>query len=293
MKNSKSLSHSYLTIVIIFMIISLVSETAYLVILNNKFTVMSKDLSSLNENYNTFKSDINTENRLLKSNDDSIKQSIEKLNKNLSQSETNLKKQINDIEIKSSTDFSAIIQKSLDSVVSIKTDLAQGTGFIISSDGYVITNEHVIDGAGYANAITSDKETIPMTLIGYDKNLDLALLKINGTYDHLEFANSDDVKIGEKVVAIGNPLGLSFSATEGIISAVNREGKNNLPDYLQTDASLNPGNSGGPLINAEGKVIGINNFKANAESIGFALESNTIVDWINQISKQRLNSTIS
>jgi len=84
--------------------------------------------------------------------------------------------------------------------------------------------------------------------------------------------------VGEKVIAIGNPLGLSLSVTEGIVSGVHRIGDNNLPAYIQTDAALNPGNSGGPLINTDGKVIGINNFKiSGTESLGFALESDYIV----------------
>ena len=101
------------------------------------------------------------------------------------------------------------------------------------------------------------------------------------------------VQIGEKVIAIGNPLGLSFSVTEGIISATDREGPNGKPYYFQTDAALNPGNSGGPLIDTSGEIIGINNFKASgAENIGFALEINHAIDTINDIAFNNLNHTI-
>ena len=131
-----------------------------------------------------------------------------------------------------------------------------------------------------------------MKLIGYDSNADIALLKINGSYDYLELRNSDDVRVGEKVIAIGNPLGLSFSVSEGIVSAINREGANGLPAYIQTDAALNPGNSGGPLIGTDGKAIGINNYKARGENIGFALESNYIKDTVNEIALRKLNMTV-
>jgi len=115
------------------------------------------------------------------------------------------------------------------------------------------------------------------------------LLKISGTYEALELADSDDLQVGRKVIAIGNPLGLSFSVTEGIISALERIGPNGLREYIQTDVSLNPGNSGGPLIDIQGQVIGINNFKiGGAEALGFSLESNAIRDSVNAM----LNKTI-
>src|SRR3989344_2975838 len=129
-------------------------------------------------------------------------------------------KQISSIKAKTSTDFSGIIENAVKGVVSIKTDISQGTGFIITDDGYLVTNAHVIEGARYAGAITSDQETKSLTLIGYNDEIDIALLKISGNYEYLEFEDSDNVKIGEKVIAIGNPLGLSFSVTEGIVSAV-------------------------------------------------------------------------
>ena len=115
--------------------------------------------------------------------------------------------------------------------------------------------------------------------------MDIAILKIDETtYSPLILANSNNIQVGEKVIAIGNPLGLQFSVSEGIVSAVHRKGDNNINAYIQTDASLNPGNSGGPLIDTEGKVIGINNFKVSgSESLGFALESNYIKEVINNI----------
>ncbi|MBS3072933.1 trypsin-like peptidase domain-containing protein, partial [Candidatus Pacearchaeota archaeon] len=173
----------------------------------------------------------------------------------------------------------------------IRTDVAQGTGFIITDDGYLVTNYHVIDGARYADALTSDSNSKQLTLIGYNPEMDVALLKIPGSYNSIEFDDSDNVKIGEKVIAIGNPLGLSFSVTEGIVSAVHRKIQNSPGGYIQTDAALNSGNSGGPLINTNGRVIGINNFKVKGDNIGFALESNFLVEEINKSSILILPST--
>ncbi|MBS3079073.1 trypsin-like peptidase domain-containing protein [Candidatus Pacearchaeota archaeon] len=221
-----------------------------------------------------------------------VQNQITSVEKDILDTRTNLIKEVGIIKAKSSSDFSNIIETSKKSVVTIKTDVSQGTGFIISNDGYVITNAHVLYDGSYANAITSDQETKKMKLIGYNDTMDLALLKIDGSYDYFEFEDSDNIRVGEKVIAIGNPLGLSFSVSEGIVSAIDRVGNNGINGYIQTDASLNPGNSGGPLINTNGKVIGINNFKANAENIGFALESNYIIETINSIAIKKLNSTV-
>jgi S1-C subfamily serine protease len=210
----------------------------------------------------------------------------------VTQTQTDLGKQISLIAANTSSDFSGLIKTAVKSVVSIHTDVAQGTGFLISPDGYVVTNAHVLSGAKYADAIMSDKTTETMDLIGYDVNYDVALLKINGDYNYLSLRDSNNIRVGEKVIAIGNPLGLSFSVSEGIVSAINREGDNGISAYIQTDAALNPGNSGGPLIGTDGKVIGINNFKANAENIGFALESNYLRDSVNSIALKKLNMTI-
>jgi serine protease Do len=249
-------------------------------------------MNSLSNEINNTK--INIENRLEKNNQE-IHSQINELASTLSETQgslTNLNEKISSIKAKTSEDFSGIISRALQSVVTIRTNAAQGTGFIVSSDGYVVTNAHVLSGARYATAITSNQESKQISLIGYDLDLDIALLKIKGDYNYLGFDDSNNVQVGEKVIAIGNPLGLSFSVSEGIVSAVHRIGENNLPAYIQTDASLNPGNSGGPLINTNGKVIGINNFKLQGDNLGFALESNYLVDGINKIARQELNQTI-
>jgi len=210
-----------------------------------------------------------------------------------------LNQKFNLLKATAGNDFSGIINNSIKSVVTIKTSAGfQGTGFIISDNGYVVTNAHVLEDktgklAGSIQAITYNQSKKNARFVGYNGRLDIALLKISGEYNALKFENSNDVKIGEKVIAIGNPLGLQFSVSEGIVSAVHRRGINKINAYIQTDTALNPGNSGGPLINKKGKVIGINNFKiGSGENLGFALESNYIVDALNKIYLNVSNETL-
>jgi S1-C subfamily serine protease len=189
----------------------------------------------------------------------------------------------------SQKDFSDVIDKVIKEVVNVRTDKSAGTGFIVDSRGHIVTNLHVISGGSFVKVQTYDGQIYDAVLIGEDSLTDLALLKIPGFFDYIELVDSDEVEVGEKVIAIGNPLGLSFSVTEGIVSAVDRTGPNGLNSYIQTDVTLNPGNSGGPLINQEGKTIGVNNFKiGGAESLGFALESNVIRERINSLANQTI-----
>jgi len=221
---------------------------------------------------------------------------LNELTENIIKTQTTVKKSQEELVLLKASvgeDFSGIIEDSISSVVTIRTDIGQGTGFIIDEEGYIVTNAHVLTGGSMVQAITSQQELIDAIFIGYDINFDIALLKIPGDYKSLNLADSDDIQIGEKVIAIGNPLGLQFSVSQGIVSAIHRQGISGVEAYIQTDAALNPGNSGGPLINKEGKVIGINNFKiGNSESLGFALESNYIKDAVNQIAQQELNQTL-
>lgn len=186
-------------------------------------------------------------------------------------------------------DFSGVIENDLKGVVSVITDKSMGTGFIVHDSGIIVTNLHVLSKASQLSVFTYEGEEHQAEYLGGDSVRDIALLKIQGNYKSLKFADSDSLKIGSKVIAIGNPLGLSFTVTEGIISGLKREGANGFNEYIQTDVSLNPGNSGGPLIETSGKVIGINNFKiGTAENIGFALESNAMKKSINAIINQTL-----
>lgn len=161
-----------------------------------------------------------------------------------------------------------------------------GSGFIISADGYLVTNHHVVKGAdvikvtlGQKSPRAGEKEKIyEATLIGSDDETDIALLKINVKEElpFLKFGDSDKLEVGEWVVAIGNPFGLDHSVTAGIISAKGRNiNAGAFDSFLQTDASINPGNSGGPLLNMSGEVIGINTaIVAQGQGIGFAIPSN-------------------
>ncbi len=139
----------------------------------------------------------------------------------------------------------------------------QASGFIISEDGYVLTNHHVVNEADEIKIVLTDgREFDDVELIGSDDKADVAVLKINKAKDlpTVELGNSDDLEIGEWVIAIGNPFGLTETLTVGVVSALGRKlgGTEMYQDFIQTDAAINPGNSGGPLLNLEGKVIGIN-----------------------------------
>ncbi|NIQ96705.1 MAG: trypsin-like serine protease, partial [Desulfuromonadales bacterium] len=136
-----------------------------------------------------------------------------------------------------------------------------GSGFIISKDGFILTNEHVVDGADEVEVRLSDGRVFTAAIKGLDAKLDLALLKIDTEEDLpvADLGDSEDVRVGEWVMAIGNPFGLDHTVTVGIVSAKGRViGAGPYDDFIQTDASINPGNSGGPLFNARGEVIGIN-----------------------------------
>ncbi|RMF17066.1 MAG: DegQ family serine endoprotease [Candidatus Dadabacteria bacterium] len=177
-----------------------------------------------------------------------------------------------------------------------KMQAALGSGVIVSADGYVVTNNHVIDGADEIQVVLADDRRLEAEVVGADPKTDLALLRIKekGEYPWLKFGDSDAARIGEWVLAVGNPFGLNHTFTAGIISAKGRSIGSDLPyqDFLQTDASINPGNSGGPLINLRGEIIGINTaiFSRTGQSagIGFSIPSNLaryIVDELREHKK--------
>lgn len=156
-----------------------------------------------------------------------------------------------------------------------------GSGVIMTADGYIITNNHVIDGAQTITVTTADGRTFDATLIGRDPQTDLAVIKVDATdLPHAEFGDSDALEVGDAAIAIGNPLGsLGGSVTKGIISALDREItiEDTTMTLLQTDAAINPGNSGGGLFDANGYLIGIVNAKQSAsgiEGLGFAIPVN-------------------
>ncbi|MDR2574021.1 MAG: DegQ family serine endoprotease [Desulfovibrio sp.] len=166
-----------------------------------------------------------------------------------------------------------------------------GSGFLISADGYIVTNNHVVAKADIIhvtlNSGTDKGETLSAKLVGSDEESDLALLKVETkkTLPYLAFGDSDALKVGEWLLAIGNPFGLENTVTAGILSAKGRNiHAGPFDNFLQTDASINPGNSGGPLLNTNGEVIGINTaIIASGQGIGFAIPSNMASKIITQI----------
>jgi len=182
----------------------------------------------------------------------------------------------------STADFSLIIDDVLPGVVSVLTNVGGGSGAIVDSEGYIVTNYHVVDTASTISVVTNDGKSHPATLVGFHAGHDIAVLKIDGSFSNLEFARLSSVNVGEAVIAVGNPSGLGFTVTEGIVSA-KRLASNEIV-YIQTDVPINPGNSGGPLIDKEGKIIGLNNFKiAGTEGLGFAINSDIVEDDYNDI----------
>ena len=150
-----------------------------------------------------------------------------------------------------------------------------GSGFIIDKAGYIVTNNHVVDGADSIKVILKDETEYPAKVIGRDPVTDIALIKIEtkGNLPTVPLGSSDNLKVGEWVAAIGSPFGLQYTVTAGIVSAKGRViGSGPYDDFIQTDASINPGNSGGPLINMQGEVVGINTLIiARGQGIGFAI----------------------
>ena len=185
-----------------------------------------------------------------------------------------------------------IFEKSEESIVQVsvlrgESDGGMGSGFVYSDEGYVITNQHVVQDAKKVMITFLDGEAYIGNVIGVDRDLDIAVVKVEPTNTYLQpikIGDSSKLKVGEKIAAIGNPFGLSGSMTSGIVSQMGRllpqESGYSIPDVIQTDAAINPGNSGGPLINMKGEVVGINTAIQSAtgefSGIGFAVPSNTV-----------------
>ncbi len=194
-------------------------------------------------------------------------------------------------------DVSALISSALPGVVSVSVALngghGAGTGFVISSDGQIATNAHVVADASTIDVKFADGTSAPATVLGVDRTDDLAVIKVDKAgLTALSLGTSSDLRIGEPVVAIGNALDLTGgpTATEGIVSALDRtidtnEGEH-LTHLLQTDAAINPGNSGGPLLTLDGKVVGINSAGSqDAQNIGFAIAIDTARPIVEQLQQ--------
>ncbi len=168
---------------------------------------------------------------------------------------------------------------------------ALGSGFVISEDGFVVTNNHVIENADEILIEFFEGEELPAEVIGTDPNTDIALLKVeaDAPLDYVSFGDSDTARVGDWVMAMGNPLGQGFSVSAGIVSARGRALSGSYDDYIQTDAAINRGNSGGPLFNMDGEVIGVNTaiLSPNGGSIGigFSMASNVVTRVIDQLKE--------
>ena len=166
-----------------------------------------------------------------------------------------------------------------------------GSGFIVSDDGYILTNNHVIDGADQIFVRLNDRRELEAKLIGHDPSSDLALLKVEASnLPTVEIGNSEKLKVGEWVVAIGSPFGFDYSVTPGIVSAKGRSLPNeNYVPFIQTDVAINPGNSGGPLFNLDGKVVGINSQiytrSGGFMGLSFAIPMNVAMEVVGQLKE--------
>jgi S1-C subfamily serine protease len=168
-----------------------------------------------------------------------------------------------------------------------------GSGAIVSKEGHIVTNYHVIKGANKVEVTTSDRKTFPATVIESNPDRDIALIKIdspNNNFPALTYADSDKVRVGQIVFAVGNPFGLTGTVTQGIISARDRFVSNQTNDYFQTDTVINPGSSGGPLVNIRGEIVGINvsiyqaNKAVNAwQGVGFTIPGNEVKQIVQSI----------
>jgi len=202
-------------------------------------------------------------------------------------------------------DIVSIVKKAMPAVVNISTVTliedfffgvtpisGVGSGVLIDSKGYIITNYHVVENARKIDVTLSEGQKYKGRLIGYDKRSDLAVIKIEGdNFPYLPLGNSDNLQPGQFAIAIGNPYGLNRTVTLGIISALNRTivepNGVRLENLIQTDAAINPGNSGGPLLNIKGEVIGINTaIRSDAQGIGFAIPINKAKEIADKLIKE-------
>lgn len=271
-KTNKIVVGSFIFVVVTFMIVISIFVHSLFVKQNINYLELNNEISQLQKELNK------TSNNL-----ESIGGTLNSFDKEL-------------VNLKDDSDFSSIIQNSMKSIVTIRANSmgeisSEGSGFFIADEGYVITNRHILLGMDTSSIEieTYDGKVYTffsknLSKLGDDGPMDITILKIDSNnYSPLILGNSNEVKIGEKVIAIGNPFGLEFSVSQGIVSGI-RQKKNGIQGYIQTDSALNPGNSGGPLLNMQGEVIGINNLKiSGGENIGFALESNQVKQSINKI----------
>lgn len=197
-----------------------------------------------------------------------------------------------DVPAQQESELNAVYERVVGSVVNIviaddSGPLGGGSGFVFDEEGYIVTNNHVVEQAEYIRVTFNDNTILDAQLIGRDPDSDLAVVKVDANgfdLQPLPIADSDEAFIGQPVMAIGSPFGQSFTLTTGIVSAVERtlrgEGRFTIPEVIQTDAAINPGNSGGPLLNLNGEVLGVNTAilsgSGTGSGVGFAVPSNAV-----------------
>ena len=252
--------------VLILMLIGLISIIAY------NLYYMYKNIDIQNSNYKTEKIAVSTENV----------ENVESVNDNL------LIEDVLENTIQSVVGISRLKSSDGSILKNVSSeDLGLGTGVIVSENGYILSNSHVTGDRFSVCYVTIEENTYKGIVVFSEPDLDLSIVKVNANnLKSIDLGDSSKTKVGNKVYAIGNPIGYEFkrTVTSGIISAVNRtikieegEEESYISDLIQTDATINPGNSGGPLINSKGEVIGINTVKiTSAEGIGFAIPINVI-----------------
>ena len=183
--------------------------------------------------------------------------------------------------------YERVTQSVVNISVTTRFSAGTGTGFVIDTEGHIVTNNHVVEDAEHIRVTFIDGTVVTADLVGRDPDADLAVIRVDPAAVDLQpvtFADSDDVFVGQRVYAIGNPFGQQFTLTAGIVSALDRSLRNedsfSIPELIQTDAAINPGNSGGPLLDAEGRVIGVNTAilsnSRTASGVGFSIPSNTV-----------------
>ena len=195
------------------------------------------------------------------------------------------------INITNKYSYNHVYNSVKNSVVTIKTNKGRGSGVIVTDDGHVVTNEHVIRGARTVKIISLDNNVYSAKVVGIDAITDIALLKSDFKGKAISFSDSSAVKIGDVVLAIGNPFGVGQTLTKGIISRTNSGHitENPLDEFLQSDAAINPGNSGGAMVNIKGDLIGINTMNLSlgggSDGIGLAVPSNLVRNITQQLIK--------
>jgi len=245
-------------------------------------TALRQSIDDLNEKSTTLEKSLSSEIERKDTQIRALSGEIETVRTQSSEQLEELQSRVSSLKTEFS-DFSDIIEEVIPAVVSVQSNIGKGSGFFVDTRGYIVTNYHVIDGATAAQVKTTNGNIYSIRIVGIQKNADIAVLKIEETVPRLRFGSSDGVRVGEKAIALGNPGGLDFTVTQGIVSAVDRkDAKGN--EYVQIDVPINPGNSGGPLVDTNGNVIGVNTLKlAGFEGLGFALEADLVKEIVEQV----------